>query len=126
MSRDVHRTQVLGNLGADPDVHARQHRQARATLRVAVTERWTGTNGQQQEHTEWYRIVTFGKLAELAGAHLQKGSRVLLEGRRRTQRWQDGQGQERTTGARPADDVIVLERRRPEHHPPSMDGALEP
>ncbi len=126
MSRDVHRTPVRGTLGAAPDVHYSQHGQARATFRVAVNERWTGSDGQQHTHTEWYRVVCWGPLGEFCGAHLQKGSRVLLEGRMRTQRWQDGQGQERMTVELHADDVIFLDSRRPENHTSKMDESLEP
>ena len=126
MSRSLNRTQIIGNLGADPDVHVSPQGQPRTQFSVAVNERWKGSDNQVQEHTEWFRVVCFGALAEITGEHLQKGSRVLVEGRMRMQRWQDGNGQERTSVELHADDIIFLDSRHPEHHTSNVDKVLEP
>jgi single-strand DNA-binding protein len=72
---------LLGNLGAAPEQRATQNGTIVTTFSVATTERWTGKDGQKQEQTEWHRIVTFGRLAEICGQYLTKGSKVYIEGR---------------------------------------------
>ena len=85
-----HRTIVVGNLGADPEVRQTNDGTAVAELRLAVNERWkTG------EHTEWYRVVFFGRQAEVAQEYLTKGRQVLVEGRMRTEKYTDRDGVER-------------------------------
>ncbi len=73
-----HKTQVLGNLGTDPEL--RHGSKPRATFSVAVNDRWMSGDGQPQEHTEWYRCVCWGRLAETVAEHLHKGSRVFVDG----------------------------------------------
>ncbi len=74
------RTQVLGNLGDDPEVKIGPTGTARTTFRVAVNDRWTGSDGQAKEHVEWYKCVSWGRLAETVAEHLHKGSRVFVDG----------------------------------------------
>ena len=82
---------VLGNLGAKPEVRHTSNGLCVANFTVATTERWKGQDGQQQEQTEWHRIVAFGRLAETCGQYLSKGSKVYIEGRIQTRQWDDKQ-----------------------------------
>ncbi len=93
----VNKVILIGNLGANPEMRFTQGGSAVANLRLATTERYKDRNGQPQEVTEWHRVVLFGKLAELASQYLTKGRQVYIEGRIRTQKWQDKQGQTRYT-----------------------------
>lgn len=93
----VNKVILLGNLGANPEMRFTQGGQAVANLRIATTERYTDKNGQKQESTEWHRVVFFGKQAEVVGQYLTKGRQLYIEGRIRTQKWQDKAGQTRYT-----------------------------
>lgn len=110
-----HKTQVLGNLGTDPELRHGGQGKARATFSVAVNDRWTSSDGQPQEHTEWYRCVAWGKLAEQCSEYLYKGSRVFIEGKQRTRSWQDEtSGQKRYVTELHADTVEFVDGRRAE------------
>ena len=93
----VNKVILIGNLGANPEMRFTQGGKAVANLRIATSERWTDQNGQKQESTEWHRVVLFGKQAEVVGQYLTKGRQIYIEGRIRTQKWQDKQGQTRYT-----------------------------
>jgi single-strand DNA-binding protein len=93
----MNKAQVIGNLGSDPEVRYTPKGTPVATFSVATTERWKGQDGQQQEHTEWHRIVVWRKLAEICGEYLKKGSKVYIEGKMQTRKWQDQQGNDRYT-----------------------------
>ncbi|MCL6417194.1 single-stranded DNA-binding protein [Aestuariirhabdus sp. Z084] len=96
--RGVNKVIIVGNLGADPEVRYMPNGNAVANLSVATSEQWKDKNtGQPQEKTEWHRVVMFGKLAEISGQYLRKGSKVYLEGKLQTRKWQDQQGQDRYT-----------------------------
>lgn len=96
MSRGVNKVILLGNLGNDPDIRHAQNGNAIANLSVATAEQWNDKQtGEKQTRTEWHRVVIFGKLAEVAGQYLRKGSKVYLEGKLQTRKWQDQQGQDR-------------------------------
>lgn len=96
--RGVNKVIVMGNLGDDPDIKFMPSGDAVANLSVATSETWKDKqNGQEQEKTEWHRVAMFGKLAEIAGEYLKKGSKVYLEGKLQTRKWQDQQGQDRYT-----------------------------
>lgn len=98
MARGVNKVILIGNLGNDPDVRFTPNGSAVANLSVATSESWKDRNsGQVQEKTEWHRVVIFGKLAEIAQQYLRKGSKVYLEGKLQTRKWQDQQGQDRYT-----------------------------
>jgi len=89
---------IVGNLGQDPEVRSTNSGSSVANISVATSESWTDKNtGQKQEKTEWHRIVFFGKLADIAGQYLRKGSKVYVEGKLRTNKWQDQQGNDRYT-----------------------------
>ena len=93
----LNKTMLIGNLGADVDTRYTKTQVAVATFRIATTERWKDNEGKQQESTEWHRIVAFGRLAEICSEYLSKGSRVYLEGRLQTRKWQDAEGVTRFT-----------------------------
>ncbi|MGB1271520.1 MAG: single-stranded DNA-binding protein [Endozoicomonas sp.] len=96
MARGVNKVILIGNLGNDPDVRFTPNGGAVANLSVATSESWKDRNtGQQQEKTEWHRVVIFGKLAEIAQQYLRKGSKVYLEGKLQTRKWQGQDGQDR-------------------------------
>lgn len=98
MARGVNKVILIGNLGADPETRAMPSGATVANLRIATTENWKDRQtGENQERTEWHRVALFGKLAEIAGEYLRKGSQVYIEGSLRTRKWQDKQGQERYT-----------------------------
>ena len=93
----VNKVILLGNLGADPETRYLPSGEAVANIRIATTDTWKDKSGAKQEHTEWHRISFFGRQAEIAGEYLKKGSPVYVEGRIRTRKWQDKEGQDRYT-----------------------------
>lgn len=93
----INKVILIGNLGADPEIRYTQSGSQVATFNLATTERWKGQDGQMQEQTEWHRIVAWSKLAEICGQYLHKGSRVYIEGRLQTRKWQDQSGADRYT-----------------------------
>ena len=97
-SRGVNRVILVGNLGNDPEVKYLQSGSAIANLTVATSESWNDkATGEKKEITEWHRVVLFGKLAEVAGEYLRKGSQVYIEGQLRTRKWTDNAGVEKYT-----------------------------
>lgn len=98
MSKGVNKVILVGNLGKDPEVRYMTNGGAVASITLATSESWRDkATGEQKEKTEWHRIVLFGKLAEVAGEHLRKGSQVYIEGALQTRKWQDQSGQDRYT-----------------------------
>lgn len=97
-SRGVNKVILVGNLGQDPEVRYMPNGGAVANITLATSESWRDKQtGEQKEKTEWHRVVLFGKLAEVAGEYLRKGSQVYIEGALQTRKWQDQSGQERYT-----------------------------
>ena len=99
MARGVNKVILIGTLGADPEVRYMPNGGAVANISLATNESWKDKNtGQMQEKTEWHRVVVFGKLAEVAGEYLRKGSQVYFEGKLQTRKWQDqATGQDKFT-----------------------------
>lgn len=93
--KGINKVIIVGNLGQDPEVRYMPNGNAVANISVATSESWKDAQGQQQERTEWHRVVIFGKLAEIAGEYLRKGSQVYLEGKLQTRKWQDNEGKDR-------------------------------
>ena len=93
----VNKVILIGNLGKDPETRYLPSGDAVANFTIATTEKFKDKSGAQQEHTEWHRISFFGRQAEIAGEYLKKGSPVYIEGRIRTRKWQDKEGQDRFT-----------------------------
>jgi single-strand DNA-binding protein len=96
-SKGVNKVILVGNLGKDPEVRYTPNGKAVANLALATSESWKDQSGQIQEKTEWHRVSIFGKLAEIAGEYLRKGSQVYIEGKLQTSKWKDQQGQDRYT-----------------------------
>ena len=111
-SRGVNKVILIGNLGQDPEVRYMPNGGAVCNLTVATSESWKDKNtGEMQEKTEWHRVVMFRRLAEIAGEYLKKGSKVYLEGKLQTRKWQDQQGQDRYTTEIVADEMQMLDAR---------------
>jgi single-strand DNA-binding protein len=109
MARGVNKVILIGNLGQDPDTKYMPSGSAVTNLRVATAEVFKDREtGQQQERTEWHSVAMFGRLAEIAGEYLRKGSQVYIEGRLRTRKWQDKQGQDRYSTEIIADQMQML------------------
>lgn len=105
----VNKVILVGNLGADPETRYMPNGDAVATVRLATTESWKDkASGEKREITEWHRVVFFRKLAEIAGQYLKKGSPLYIEGRIRTRKWQDKEGQERYTTEIEASEMQML------------------
>ncbi|MBI3545741.1 MAG: single-stranded DNA-binding protein [Gammaproteobacteria bacterium] len=98
MARGVNKVILVGNLGRDPEVRYSPNGAAVANVTLATSESWKDkTSGEKQEKTEWHRVVFFGRLAEIAGEYLKKGSQIYVEGRLQTRKWTDKEGHERYT-----------------------------
>jgi single-strand DNA-binding protein len=96
MNRGVNRVTIVGNVGQDPEIRYMPNGNAVANISIATSESWKDRNtGQMKDRTEWHRVVLFGKLAEVAGEYLRKGSQVYIEGKLQTRKWQDQSGQDR-------------------------------
>jgi single-strand DNA-binding protein len=109
MARGVNKVIIIGNLGADPETRAMPSGTTVANLRVATSESWRDKQtGEQQERTEWHRVALFGRLAEVAGEYLRKGSQVYIEGSLRTRKWQDKEGKDRYSTEIVGNDLQML------------------
>ncbi len=109
MARGINKVILIGNLGADPETRAMPSGTTVTNLRIATSESWKDrSSGEQQERTEWHRVALFGRLGEVAGEYLKKGSQVYIEGSLRTRKWQDKQGNERYTTEIIANEMQML------------------
>ena len=105
----VNKVILVGNLGRDPEMRTFPSGDQVANVTLATTDKWRDKqSGEPREHTEWHRLVFNGKLAEIAGQYLKKGSAVYIEGRIRTRKWQDKEGQERYTTEIEASEMQML------------------
>jgi single-strand DNA-binding protein len=112
MARGVNKVILIGNLGADPETRAMPSGTTVANLRIATSESWRDKQtGEQQERTEWHRVALFGRLAEVAGEYLRKGSKVYIEGSLRTRKWQDKEGKDRYSTEIVGNDMQMLDAR---------------
>ncbi len=126
----INKAILIGNLGADPEVRYTQNGTAVANFRVATTETWKKEGGQREESTEWHRVVAFARLGEICGEYLAKGSKVYIEGRIQTRKWEDRDGNTRYTTEIVAREMKMLSPRgagsgssgsRQEEEPPMHD-----
>ncbi len=108
MSRGLNKVTLIGNLGTDPDVRYSPNGTAVCKFSLATSESVPVGDGQYEEKTEWHRIVTFGKLAENAGSYLKKGRQAYVEGKLRTNKWEDREGITRYTTEIVAQQMIFL------------------
>jgi len=109
MARGINKVILIGNLGADPETRYSAAGSAVTNVRLATNETWKDRqSGEQQERTEWHRVVFFGRLAEIAAEYLRKGSTVYVEGRLQTRKWQGQDGQDRYTTEIVANEMQML------------------
>ena len=109
MARGINKVILVGNLGQDPDTKAMPSGMTVCNIRIATSESWKDkTSGEMKEQTEWHSVAMFGRLAEIAGEYLKKGSQVYIEGRLRTRKWQDKSGNDRYTTEIVANEMQML------------------
>ncbi|RUO42810.1 single-stranded DNA-binding protein [Aliidiomarina taiwanensis] len=112
MSRGINKVILIGNLGADPEMRYTQNSTAIANLSIATSESWKDRQtGEQREQTEWHRVVCYRRLAEICGEYLKKGSKVYIEGKLQTRKWQGQDGQDRYTTEIVANEMQMLDGR---------------
>ena len=109
MARGINKVIVVGNLGQDPDTRYMPSGSAVTNITVATNESWKDKQtGEQKDRTEWHKVAMFGRLAEIAAEYLRKGSQVYIEGKLRTRKWQDKDGNDRYTTEIIADEMQML------------------
>ena len=109
MARGINKVIIVGNVGGDPETRYMPSGSAVTNLTVATNESWKDKQtGEQKERTEWHRVAMFNRLAEVAAEYLRKGSQVYIEGKLRTRKWQDKNGQDRYTTEISADEMQML------------------
>ncbi|MBX3646443.1 MAG: single-stranded DNA-binding protein [Rhodocyclaceae bacterium] len=123
----VNKVIIVGNLGADPETRYAPSGDAICNIRVATTDTWKDkATGEKKEATEWHRISFYGRLAEIAGQYLKKGSQVYVEGSLRTRKWQDKEGQDRYTTEIRADEMKMLGSRQGSGEAPPREREAAP
>jgi single-strand DNA-binding protein len=125
----LNKVMIIGNLGRDPEMRYTPSGQAVTQFTVAVNRNYKGQDGNWQEETEWFRVVTWGPLAERTAEYLRKGRKVYVEGRLQTRQWEDQQGQKRYTTELVANTVTALDPRPQGDVPPppgDQPGAVSP
>lgn len=109
MARGINKVILVGNLGADPETRYMPSGSAVTNLSIATSESWKDKqSGEQKERTEWHKVAMFNRLAEIAAEYLRKGSQVYIEGKLRTRKWQDRDGNDRWTTEVIADEMQML------------------
>ena len=109
MARGINKVILVGNLGQDPETKAMPSGMTVCNIRIATSESWKDkTSGEMKEQTEWHSVAMFGRLAEIAGEYLKKGSQVYIEGQLRTRKWQDKDGNDRYTTEIVANEMQML------------------
>jgi len=125
MARGVNKVILVGNLGADPETRYTASGAAITNINIATSESWKDKQtGENQERTEWHRVVFFNRLAEIAGEYLRKGSQVYVEGSLRTRKWQGQDGQDRYTTEVVASEMQMLGSRAGEGSQQSAGGGF--
>ena len=122
MGKDLNKVMLTGHLGADPEMRYTSQGSAVTTFRVASGRRWKSADGVDHDDTEWFRVVAWDKLGEICNQYLTKGTRVYVEGRLRTNKWQDKEtGQDRYSTEVIASDMIMLDGRNLRDGTPDED-----
>ncbi len=112
MARGINKVILIGNLGQDPEIRYTQNQKQVANLSIATTESWTDRQtGQKQEKTEWHKVVFFDRLAEVVGQYLKKGSKIYIEGKLQTRKWQNQQGVDQYTTEIVGNEMQMLDGR---------------
>jgi single-strand DNA-binding protein len=124
MARGVNKVILVGNLGADPETRYTAGGSAVTNVRLATTDSWKDKqSGEQQERTEWHRVIFWGRLAEIAAEYLRKGSQIYVEGRIQTRKWQGQDGQDRWSTEIVGNEMQMLgSRGGAQTPPPDFDG----
>ena len=126
MARGINKVILIGNLGADPETRYTASGAAVTNIRLATTDSWRDReSGEQQERTEWHRVVFFGRLAEIVAEYLKKGSQCYIEGRIQTRKWQGQDGQDRWTTEIVASEMQMLGGRASSYPTPPADSARD-
>jgi len=126
MARGINKVILIGNLGADPETRYTASGAAVTNIRLATTDSWKDReSGEQQERTEWHRVVFFGRLAEIVAEYLKKGSQCYIEGRIQTRKWQGQDGQDRWTTEIVASEMQMLGGRASSYPTPPADSARD-
>lgn len=126
MARGVNKVIIIGNLGQDPEIRYMTQGSVVANLTVATSESWKDkATGEMKEQTEWHKVVTYQKLAEIAGEYLRKGSKVYLEGKLKTRKWTDKDGVERYTTEIIANEMQMLDGKHDGHGKPTPQQAQQ-
>ncbi len=126
MARGINKVILVGNLGADPETRFMPSGAAVTNVRLATSESWKDKNtGQMQERTEWHRVVFFNRLAEVAGEYMKKGSKIYVEGKLVTRKWQDKDGKDQYTTEVHASEMQLLDSRTGGGAGQSSDGGYD-
>ncbi|MBT3713158.1 MAG: single-stranded DNA-binding protein, partial [Anaerolineae bacterium] len=112
MSRGLNKVMIIGHLGRDPEMRYPPSGRPVVTFSVAVSRSWNSSSGERRSETEWFKVVAWGNLAEICKKFLSKGQQVYVEGRLQTRRWEDKEGQQRTTVELVANEMTMLSDRR--------------
>lgn len=111
-TKGLNKVQIIGNLGADPDLRYMPNGTPVCNISVATTESWKDKDGNFQERTEWHRMVVYRRLAEIVGQNLKKGSQGYFEGKLQTRKWQDERGEDRYVTEIVVDNMQMLDRKQ--------------
>lgn len=122
MARGLNKVMIIGHLGRDPEMRYTPSGRPVTNYRVATSRSWTTSDGDRRTETEWFNVVTWGKLAEISKEYLTKGQQVYIEGRLQTRRWEDSEGVQRTTTEIVANEMIMLGDRRDSEDEGDDDG----
>lgn len=112
MSRGLNKVMIIGNLGRDPEMRYTPSGRPVTTFSIATSRSWKSSEGERRTETEWFNIVAWGSLAEICNQYLKKGQQVYIEGRLQTRRWEDDDGNKRSTTEVVAREMIMLGDRR--------------
>ena len=112
MSRGLNKVMIIGHLGRDPEMRYTPSGRPVTTFSVAVSRSWNSSDGERRSETEWFKIVAWGNLAEICKKYLTKGQQIYIEGRLQTRRWEDKDGQRRTSVEVVANEMTMLGDRR--------------
>lgn len=123
MSRGLNKVMVIGHLGRDPEMRYTPSGRPVTSFSVATSRNWTTADGERRSETEWFNVVAWGSLAEICNQYLKKGQQVYVEGRLQTRRWEDEEGNKRSSTELVAREMIMLSERREKAEGEAESGA---
>lgn len=121
MSRGLNKVMIIGHLGKDPEMRYTPSGRAVTTFNVAVSRSWNSSDGERRSETEWFKVVSWGNLAEICNKYLTKGQQVYIEGRLQTRRWEDKEGNQRKSVEVVANEMTMLGDRRDKNSSGDME-----